>query len=539
MITRAHPLLHRRASFVLIAANFFALTFAANAVILFRTGDPGANTNAPTGDLAGSGWQYQGTFGNYLGTTIAPHFFITAKHIGGAPKFFFRGINYTVLRSYDVPSSDLAVWEVAETFPAYAPLYSGGDEVGKRLVVIGRGTRRGPERVVNGLLRGWEWSTSDHVQRWGENQVASVKPGGAGGDLLYALFDQAALPHEAHLSAGDSGGAVFLNDGGVWKLAGINYDVDTFTSGPDAGGPYNSAMFDQRGSYTANGSLVTGNAPVPSGFYASRISSSFSWISNIIAPRLANISSRAAVGQGDQVSIAGFVIEGASNQPRRVIIRGIGPSLPVTGRMADPVLTLHDATGTAISSNDNWRGSQTTEIQQSGLAPADESDAVIIATLPSGSYTAILRGANGSTGVGLIEVYDLDSATGSRLINLSTRAHVRLGDEVLIGGLIPRGISARVLLRALGPTLSGFGLTGVMVNPTLALHDANGALLTFNDDWKNASNRSDITATGFAPSHDREAAILIAAPLAESYTAIVRGVGNSTGIALLEAYLIP
>jgi len=513
------------------------------AVILFRTGDPGANTTEPGGDLAGSGWQYQGTFGNFLGTPIAPNFFITAQHIGGAPKFFFRGANYTPIRSFDVPSSDLRIWEVAETFPIYAPIYSGSDEVGKRLMVMGRGTRRGSERVVNGQLRGWEWSTSDFVQRWGENQVASIKQSAAGGALLYALFDQAGLPQEAHLSAGDSGGAVFLNDGGVWKLAGINYDVDSFASGPDGGGPYEAAMFDQRGSYSRNGSLVTGSVPVPSGFYASRISSSFSWISSIIAPRLANISTRAAVGQGDQVCIVGFIIQGAPNQLKRVILRGLGPSLqvsgiPVVGRIADPALELHNASGAVIYFNDNWRDSQAAEIQESGLAPGNDREAALIVTLPPGAYTAILRSALGSAGTGLVEVYDLDPTSSSRVLNLSTRAFVGSGDEVLIGGLIVRSVSGRLVLRALGPTLATHRIEGVLNNPKLALHDSNGALLAVNDDWKSTSNSSEIAATGLAPAHDREPAIVITAPGVGSYTAIVRGVGDATGIALLEAYLL-
>jgi hypothetical protein len=543
MIIRERFLIRRRASFSWIAAVLFSFVAVADAVILFRTGDPGANTTEPTSELAGSGWQYQGTFGNFLGTPIAPHFFITAKHIGGAPRFFFRGTNYTVLGSFDDPSSDLRIWEVAETFPSYAPLYTGNAEIGKRLVVIGRGTRRGPERVVLGEVRGWEWSTSDLVQRWGENQVANITRSAAGADLLYALFDQAGLPHEAHLSGGDSGGGVFLNDGGVWKLAGISYDVDSFASGPDGGGPYNAAMFDQRGSYTALGLLVTGALPVPSGFYASRISSSFSWISSIIAPRLANISARAAVGQGEQVGIAGFIIQGASDQSKRVIVRGLGPSLqvagvPVSGRMADPVLELHDATGLTVSFNDNWGGSQRAEIQESGLAPADAREPAIIATLSPGNYTAVLRGSNESGGTGLIEVYELDPASGSRLLNLSTRAYVGTGDEVLIGGLIVHSVSTRLLLRALGPQLASRGIGGVLLNPTLELHDSNGALLTVNDDWRSAPNSSEIAATGLAPAYEREPAILIATPGATSYTAIVRGAGNTTGIALLEAYLV-
>jgi len=250
----------------------------ADAIILFRTDDPTANTTEPTGVLAGSGWQYEGRFGDYLGTAIAPHFFITAKHLGRvSSKFVYHGANYTITQGFPDPRSDLQLFEVEETLPSYAPLYEKSDEVGQHLVVIGRGSRRGPERIINGQLQGWNYGASDLVQRWGENQVASIIR-----DRLYVLFDKAALPNEAHLSSGDSGGAIFLNDAGTWKLAGINFDVDHFASGPDGGGRYDAAVFDERGSYRANGQLVSGEVPVPSGFYAARISSRLGWIKSII-----------------------------------------------------------------------------------------------------------------------------------------------------------------------------------------------------------------------------------------------------------------
>src|SRR5205814_10472676 len=202
----------------------FAFVAAADGVILYRTDDPAANTIEPTGSLAGSGWQYEGNFGASLGTAIAPHYFITAKHLGQvSDKFVYHGVNYTIVGGggFADPSSDLRIFQVTETLPNYAPLYTRSDEVGQHLVVIGRGTQRGLGRIINGQLRGWEYGTSDSVQRWGENHVASIV-----GDRLYVLFDQPGFSQEAPLSGGDSGGAVFLNDGGFWKLAGINFDVD-------------------------------------------------------------------------------------------------------------------------------------------------------------------------------------------------------------------------------------------------------------------------------------------------------------------------
>jgi hypothetical protein len=526
-----------RGSLTVLALWTFAA--AAGGVILYRTGDPAANTTEPTGSLAGSGWQYEGNFGNFLGTAIAPHYFVTAKHLGAGPTVFsYHGVNYTIVRSFADPGSDLRIFEVTGTLPLYAPLYSRSDEVGRHLVVIGRGTQRGPERIVNGQLRGWEYGAGDSVQRWGENKVASIV-----GGTLYVLFDQAGLPQEGHLSAGDSGGAVFLNDGGVWKLAGINSDVDKFASGPDGGGPYSAAMFDERGSYRSDGTLVTGDAPVPSGFYAARISSRLSWIYSIIGnvePGLANISTRVTVGTEYQVCIGGFIIQG---QSKRVGVRGLGPSIqiggvPVPGTIADPVLELHDATGASIFFNNDWRSSQAAEIQNSGLAPGNDNEAALIATLPAGNYTAVLRDTHGSTGIGLLEVYDLDPLGNSQLLNLSARAYVGVDDNVLIGGVIVSSVSKRLLLRGLGPELAAYGVTGELDNPALELHDFNGAILAANDNWREASNSSEIAATGLAPADDRESAILaLLGP--GTYTAIVRGVGGTgTGVGLLEAYLI-
>lgn len=267
-----------RVRFFLIVVLLVMPVAAAEAIILFRTGDREANTNEPTGHWAGSGWQFEGRFGAFLGTAIAPHYFITAKHLGRvADTFVYHGANYTVTDEFADPKSDLLIFKVTGTFPSYAPLCHLNNEVGQHLIVIGRGTQRGPDRIVGGKLVGWNYGPSDSVQRWGENNVARIVA-----NRLYALFDQAGLPEEAHLSAGDSGGAVFLNEGGTWKLAGINSDVDHFASGPGGGGPYDAAMFDERGSYLADGTFVTGVSPVPSGFYAARISSRLVWINSVI-----------------------------------------------------------------------------------------------------------------------------------------------------------------------------------------------------------------------------------------------------------------
>jgi hypothetical protein len=272
-----------------LTMSIFAAT-AARAVILFRTGDPAANTTAPSNDFAGSGWNYEGQFGGFLGTPIAPHFFMTATHIGQAGSVFaFQGSNYTLVNHFNDPETDLTIWQVAETFPLVAPLYTKHDEVGQHLIVIGRGTQRGGEIFVGPDLRGWNWGGSDNVQRWGENVVAAIIPIIIA-DTLYATFDQNGLPNECHLSGGDSGGAVFLNDG-AWKLAGINYSVDgNFYTDSAGNGGFVAALTDMRDFWIENNNpppnfvQVTGATAVPSGFYATRISSRIGWIYSVIDP---------------------------------------------------------------------------------------------------------------------------------------------------------------------------------------------------------------------------------------------------------------
>ena len=261
-----------------------------SAVLFQSTGDPGYNTNAPSGVLTNSGWQYEGSWGNYLGTPIAPRFFITASHIFVPPDtvFVFNGVTYHPTVLFATLDSDLSVWQVAETFPRYAPLYTSSDESNKHVVVIGRGTERGDPVVVGGLTNGWTWGTTNYVQRWGENDVSSITDFGLGvGELLTCTFDRGAGSNECHLSLGDSGGAMFIQDGGVWKLAGINRSVDGEFSNTVAGTePFSAAMLDMRGLYEqidpTNWVLITGSQPVPSAFYCTRISANMDWINSVI-----------------------------------------------------------------------------------------------------------------------------------------------------------------------------------------------------------------------------------------------------------------
>lgn len=252
------------------------------------------------------------------------------------------------------------------------------------------------------------------------------------------------------------------------------------------------------------------------------------------AANLANISTRLRVDTGDSVLIGGFIVV-TGTQPKRVIVRAIGPSLPVAGALADPVLELRNSSGGLIASNDDWRTDQEAEIIATGIPPNDNLESAIVATLPANNsaYTAIVRGYNGGTGIGLVEAYDLDNTVNSKLGNISTRGFVGTGDNVMIGGFIVDGqIPTRVIMRAIGPSLP---IGGKLADPILELHDGNGTLLQVDDNWRTGGQESEIIATGIPPSNDLESAIVrTLAP--GNYTAIVRGVNDTTGVALVEAY---
>src|SRR5438105_5626521 len=268
----------------------------------------------------------------------------------------------------------------------------------------------------------------------------------------------------------------------------------------------------------------------------------YSWVTR--TGKELDISTRLYVETVQHVGIGGFIISG--NTARKIIVRALGPTLAqfgVPGVLQDPALDLYDSSNNLIASNDNWKSSQQAEIQASGYAPGDNHEAAIVQTLAPGSYTAVVRGVNATVGAALLEVHDLDRSSASLITNISTRGAVGTNANVMIGGfIVGDGLgsngdgSSTVLVRALGPELTSFGIADALVDPTLDLVDGNGNLVRSNDNWKD-SQEAAIQATGLAPGDDHEPAILTTL-IQGNWTAIMRGKNNTIGVGLIEVYRI-
>ncbi len=347
----------------------------------------------------------------------------------------------------------------------------------------------------------------------------------------------------------ESAGLIASSDGNVYgttKDAGIPQAGSIFCINP--AGEINSYYFDGTGTGSQPGLLFEG---LEHSLYGATIAGGAFGHGTVFRlnqapPRdLLNISTRSRVLNGNDVMIGGFIITGTD--PKQVLIRGIGPSLSavIGTTLADTVLELHQ--GSAIlSTNDDWRDTQQAAIQATGIPPTNNLESAILTTLSPGAYTAVLFGKNNGTGVGVVEVYDLDQSVDSKLGNISTRALVDVGNNVMIGGLIVSGGAsgggnARVLVRAIGPSLAAAGIQGALQDPSLELHDANGGTLASNDNWKlrsdGTSQQGEIEATDIPPVNDLESA-LVKNLGPGNYTVVVRGKNNGTGVAVVEAYTL-
>ncbi|HEX9281736.1 MAG TPA: fibronectin type III domain-containing protein [Candidatus Udaeobacter sp.] len=372
--------------------------------------------------------------------------------------------------------------------------------------------------------------------------------GGNGNDLRPQDLFSWSSPSNRNIST--SGTRYFSINGGVTNIVNFNQNPDGDL------GDWFSEECPQTHPYVQNAFACPGqssdiSATSPEGINLDVIGYD---LTQTTQTSLGNISTRSFVQTGEHVMIGGFIVQGIG--PKRVIIRAIGPELTqygITDALGNPRLELHNGTGALIASNDDWQttilggiitSNQVSDIQNSGHAPTAASESAIVANLQPGNYTAIVRGVNNANGVALVEVYDLNPAASSNLGNISTRSFVQTGEHVMIGGFIVQGTGTkRVIIRAIGPELTQYGIANALANPRLELHNRTGALIATNDNWQTTilggiitSNQvSDIQNSGHAPTAASESAI-IANLQPGNYTAIVRGVNNTAGVALVEVY---
>jgi hypothetical protein len=242
------------------------------------------------------------------------------------------------------------------------------------------------------------------------------------------------------------------------------------------------------------------------------------------------------VQTGDSVGIGGFIVTGSVS--KLLLIRGIGPSLSVPDTLADPMLEVHGPGAFAAISNDNWKDSNAAAIQATGIPPANDLESAILATLPPGAYTAVMTGRGNTSGVAVVEVYDLSQTEPSKMANISTRAFVSTGDNIVIAGFVlgDSSVDDRLVVRGIGPSLIAAGVPNALADPILELRDLNGALIVANNDWQdNAASADEISSAGLAPTDNREAAITATLPPGV-YTALLLGGNNGTGIGVVEVY---
>ena len=306
--------MHQRLFGLLPAIVLLIITTQTEAVVLYRT--PTRNTSAPSGTLYNSGWQWEGKWGSFIGTPIAPNYFITAGHVGGGvgQNFTYNWKPYTTTAMFDDPNSDLRIYKVNGTFPSYAPLYTQPWEIGKQMMVVGRGAQRGSEVRVNNVLKGWKQGYSDSIQSWGDNVVDAAVSGGTGnGSLLRFSFTRVGgTGNESILSAGDSGGGVFIKDATTWKLAGINKSVEgVFSYSGATGSGFNASLFDAGGLYFGGDGhwrLVTDLAnDIQPSSYATRISSNMPWIRSVLGNSISSSSLSSSISIGSNVPEPGTI----------------------------------------------------------------------------------------------------------------------------------------------------------------------------------------------------------------------------------------
>ncbi len=277
---------------------------------------------------------------------------------------------------------------------------------------------------------------------------------------------------------------------------------------------------------------------------------SFEFIPGLVG----NVSTRLSVGSGDDALIEGFIIQGSAGSTKKILVRALGPSLlpfGVDDAVANPTLEIHDSSGVTVATNNDWKitqigglitGDQSAEIAASNLAPSNEVESAIIASLAPGSYTAVVQGAGGETGTGVVDAYDLSASSPARLANIATRGLVQPGNKLMIAGFIIQNGPVRAVVRAIGPSLLAFGISNALPDTTLQLRDLNGVVVVENDDWKvrpdGSSQQAELEAVSLQPTNDLEAAFVTILPPGQ-YTAQLRGKPETTGIGVVQVYFLP
>jgi streptogramin lyase len=502
------------------ADNFFVANFGVNSITKYDdngSGSPftGAFVNGPNGiALNSSGDLFVTTNSNTI-----ERFAANGADLG---IFASTGINFAMGLAFDQSGNLYAANFASNTVEKFAP---DGTDLGVFANVIR------PTGLAIDLAGNLYVANS-------ENTIARFSPEGAPLASFISLF----LNNPEGLALDSLGNLYVANNGSntIEVFSPIGIDLGVL---PTVGlsGPIGLA-FDSSGNlYVVNNLTSTVEKITPSGMETIFATTGFSptFLAVQKTPTLVNISTRLNILTGDNVLDGGFIVVGGGT--KTVLIRGLGPSLAaagLSGTLADPIIELHSGTtNLIIAENDNWKNNQETEIEATGLEPGNDSEAALIATLTAGAYTVIERGKQDTTGVGLLEIYDLGAGVGPELANISTRGFVDTGSNVMIAGFIIAsngGASSQVIVRALGPSLGSFGITDPLADPMLELHDGNGTLIGSNDNWK-SDQEAAIAATGLAPSSDAEAAILITlAP--GGYTAIQSGKDGGTGVGLVEVY---
>jgi uncharacterized delta-60 repeat protein len=328
-----------------------------------------------------------------------------------------------------------------------------------------------------------------------------------------------------------------------------SFHADTALNGPTSTGAVDAIALQGDGKIVIGGDFSSINGTARSnvarlkGFTPSRL--------------VGNVSTRLPVGTGDNVLIEGFIVQGTAGSTKKIIVRAIGPSLTgfgVTDALANPTLEIHDANNAnaVVATNDDWRVTQigglittdqSAQISASGLAPGNDLESAIIANLAPGNYTAVVRGAGNSVGTGVVDAYDISSASPANLANIATRGLIQPGDGLMIAGFIVQNAAGRTVVRAIGPSLAAFGITNALPDTTLQLRDVNGAIVVENDDWKirssdGSSQQAELEATHLQPTDDREAAVVTTLPPGQ-YTVHVRGKPETKGTGVVQVYFLP